>query len=389
MTESADADSPLSQLNEYGLDRPPQLEILSTTPSIASINANLDNAVREGRMTRFTIKGAVSGSEQECFMMYYVCRYSHQDRWGRQNRWLLPIGPAGASSPPVGQIIMGWTTTGLCTATLIAEGTVTVTSNWTVEELTAVLKDRFGISQVTGRDTEWKAADLRKVAAALLLMPEEDRPALTGVSLVRMLHVTNAEPNTDARFYVHQNIDPQSFEVTDVAEMQVGDGTFDSDDRVFVGTEKPRPFSCQRILHEAGHAVEFAACRRKFGAKLTAKRDLNRVATAVRASGKTVSAAQRTQYQEAKTRYDQAEAEMAATKTPAGRTIPAEAFVAYVTARKINRRLTGYAAENWQNDPEEFYAEAYSLWLLDPRFLARFSADLVRFFTDGTYRPAG
>jgi hypothetical protein len=145
--------------------------------------------------------------------------------------------------------------------------------------------------------------------------------------------------------------------------------------------------SCQKILHEVGHAVEYAACRRKFSAKLTANLELNRV---VSESSGTVTPEQRARYEQAEARFRQADTEMAATTDPAyGRSIPLQAFVTLVNTRNISRRLTRYAGDNWPNAPAEFYADAYSLWLLDPQFVTGFSADLAGFFTSGTYRPAG
>jgi hypothetical protein len=383
MTESAGADPLLSPVREYDLGG---LQPLTEPAAKANLDTNLAKAQQDGRLTGFAINGVTPGSAQERFMKYYVFSYSVPQRWGREYRSVLPVGPAGVSSPPVGQIVMRWTAAGYCTASLIAEEPVTIGSGGTVETLTTLLQQQFGISLVIGRGKDWTAAELRTVGKALLLMPGEDRAALAGVVLVRMSQVEEAEPNTDAQFYLHQRFNAQQLVVTDIAELQVGDGTFRNDDRVFVGTAEPRPVSFQKILHEAGHAVELAAYRRKFSAKLNASLEVNRAAAAAREAGQAVTAAQRTRHQEAKVRYDQAEAELAATKGPTARTIPLEAFVAHVTARKINRRLTGYAGDNWPGQPQEFYAEAYSLWLLDPQFLADFSADLLIFFTAGTYR---
>jgi hypothetical protein len=303
---------------------------------------------------------------------------------------VLPVGPAGTSpSPPVGQIIMRWTADGYCTASLVAEGPVTIGSGGTVQSLTTLLQQQFGISQVIGQGKDWTAAELRAVAMALRWMPEEDRTALDGVTLVRMPQVEAAEPTTHALFHLHQEFNAQQIVAIDTAELLVGDGTFRNDDRVFVGTAERRPVSFQKILHEAGHAVELAAYRRKKSVTLDANVAVNRAAAAAKAAGQAVTPDQISLHQQAKAQYDRAKEELATTKGPTARTIPLEAFVTYVTARDINRRLTGYAGDSWPGQPQELYAEAYSLWLLDPQFLAGFSADLVSFFTDGTYRPAG
>jgi len=379
--------NPLSRVREYDLGG---LEPLKELPAKADLDANLTISQRARRLTGFVINGVTSGSAQERFMKYYVISYSVPERWGREYHSVLPVGPAGTSpSPPVGQIIMRWTADGYCTASLVAEGPVTIGSGGTVETLTTLLQQQFGISQVIGRGQNWTANELRAVGKALLLMPREDRAALDGVTLVRMPQVEEFEPNTHALFRLRQEFNSQQPTVTDIVELQVGDGTFRNDDRVFVGTEERRPVSFQKILHEAGHAVELAAYRRKNRVMLGASVAVNRAAAEAKAAGQAVTPDQITLHQQAKAQYDRAKEELAATKGQTARTIPLEAFVTYVTARNINRRLTGYAADNWPGQPQELYAEAYSLWLLDPQFLAGFSADLVSFFAAGTYRPAG
>lgn len=60
-------------------------------------------------------------------------------------------------------------------------------------------------------------------------------------------------------------------------------------------------------------------------------------------------------------------------------------FIDLVAANKI-RRFTRYSVENWQLKPEEFYAEAYSLWLVDPNFLKNNYPVVYDFFQNGEYR---
>jgi len=62
-----------------------------------------------------------------------------------------------------------------------------------------------------------------------------------------------------------------------------------------------------------------------------------------------------------------------------------KAFVDFVTAQKINP-LTTYAKDNWPAHPEEFYAEAYSLWLNDPDYLTSQLPALKTWFDQGNYR---
>jgi hypothetical protein len=60
-------------------------------------------------------------------------------------------------------------------------------------------------------------------------------------------------------------------------------------------------------------------------------------------------------------------------------------FMTLVVDKEI-APFTSYAQENWPYEPEEFYAEAYSLWLNDPTFVSTYYKDLYDFFQRGDYR---
>jgi hypothetical protein len=68
-----------------------------------------------------------------------------------------------------------------------------------------------------------------------------------------------------------------------------------------------------------------------------------------------------------------------------GRTRRLQKFIELVTANNI-RRFTPYSVENWQLKPGEFYAEAYSLWLVDSEFLRTNYKVVYSFFQSGDYR---
>jgi hypothetical protein len=68
-----------------------------------------------------------------------------------------------------------------------------------------------------------------------------------------------------------------------------------------------------------------------------------------------------------------------------GRTLRLQKFVDLVTANDI-RRFTTYARQNWPDNPEEFFAEAYALWLTDPDFLQNNYPKIHDFFEGGDYR---
>ncbi|MCU1350760.1 MAG: Peptidoglycan-binding domain 1 protein, partial [Acidobacteria bacterium] len=79
---------------------------------------------------------------------------------------------------------------------------------------------------------------------------------------------------------------------------------------------------------------------------------------------------------------------LSAERTAAGavhRTLRLQKFVELVTLKKI-APFTDYAKKNWPFKPEEFYAEAYTLWLTDPEFLSHNYKDVYDFFEGGEYR---
>ncbi|MGC4154544.1 MAG: peptidoglycan-binding domain-containing protein [Propionicimonas sp.] len=60
------------------------------------------------------------------------------------------------------------------------------------------------------------------------------------------------------------------------------------------------------------------------------------------------------------------------------------AFVDFVTRNKIPP-LTAYAKQSWPSGPEEFYAEAFSLWLNDPTYLKDNAPKLKDWFDAGKH----
>jgi hypothetical protein len=67
------------------------------------------------------------------------------------------------------------------------------------------------------------------------------------------------------------------------------------------------------------------------------------------------------------------------------RSLRLHSFVTLVGDKKV-APFTTYAQENWPYEPEEFYAEAYSLWLNDPTFVSTYYNDIYDFFQKGEYR---
>ena len=67
------------------------------------------------------------------------------------------------------------------------------------------------------------------------------------------------------------------------------------------------------------------------------------------------------------------------------RTLRLQKFIDLVTKNKVDR-FTEYSEENWRLKPEEFYAEAYGLWLTDPEYLMNNYKVVYYFFQSGDYR---
>jgi hypothetical protein len=68
-----------------------------------------------------------------------------------------------------------------------------------------------------------------------------------------------------------------------------------------------------------------------------------------------------------------------------GRSLRLHKFVTVVNANNITP-FTKYAQNNWPYKPQEFYAEAYSLWLTDPGFLEHNYKPVVDFFGSPDYQ---
>ncbi|HEX4416541.1 MAG TPA: DUF4157 domain-containing protein [Kofleriaceae bacterium] len=74
-----------------------------------------------------------------------------------------------------------------------------------------------------------------------------------------------------------------------------------------------------------------------------------------------------------------------ATKDPTGaQSKRLQAFVDFVTANSIEP-VTKYAKDNWPAKPQEFYAEAFTMWRNDPTFFGTYSSKLKTWFDTGQH----
>jgi hypothetical protein len=73
------------------------------------------------------------------------------------------------------------------------------------------------------------------------------------------------------------------------------------------------------------------------------------------------------------------------TKDPSGaRSKRLQAFVDFVTTNSIEP-VTKYAKDNWPAKPQEFYAEALTMWRNDPTFFGTYSSKLRTWFDTGQH----
>lgn len=356
----------------------------------ADYDRALAHALESGRLRSCTVTGADPGSEAERFLRHYVIGYGDPAVWGHEYHLIVPVGTAPATgSAPVAQVRIAWSADGDGTAAVIPWDVFREGDEGTVAQWCQTLPDRFGVGPVTARGRDWTVGELGKVAGALLLVPAEDRPALAGIGLVRMPAPDGAEATTGAMY--HRDQASRDDRVVDITEIQVGDLAFGRDGRVFVGSQQGscRPVSYQGILHEVGHAVDRAAIRRTASAWLSATGPLREAQAALRAANDRKAAGDQVSGATERGQVRQAEAACRQAETARSAALgqqPSEQLKALVQARGISPAITLYAQASWPAKPDELYAEAYSLWLLDKPFLLSFSADLADFFDSGRYR---
>jgi len=304
---------------------------------------------------------------------------------------------------------------GAASAELIAAGPVPAVPQTTFADGSARLMADFGFTSVSGWPGQKpaNAAEVSDVLAALQLLKShapQDVPALRGVELIRVPVLPN---NRAGEFFAGSQVALGA--PADVKPyLKLADLAFGSNTVQFFGggPDSPTvPASFQIILHEVGHAVETEQLRlaregyvkafdeveaaRKllagdpaaYDAELKAAQKKGQRAVNEFYKKKKAEYEKNTKAQEEATRHQQEEADkLDATKVAgSGRTKRLQKFIDLVTANNI-RRFTQYSVTNWQNNPEEFYAEAYSLWLTDPAFVKTNYRVVFNFFQSGDYR---
>ncbi|HEU4386648.1 MAG TPA: hypothetical protein VFV34_02540, partial [Blastocatellia bacterium] len=384
----------------------------------AGVRSLLNDKVRRGDITRFVVTGVQPGSRAEIFLLALLYGMADRNRWGKESDILTAIDwpPKPGDLAPQGQVTIRIDHQGAASAELIAAGPVPAVAQSTFAAASAQLTADFGFTSVTGwsgQKPAKDAAEISDVLAALQLLKTrspQDANALKGVELMRVPVIGG---DRAGEFFAGSQVALGA--PADVKPwFKLADKAFDSNSVQFYGGgagAPSLPASFQTILHEVGHAVETEQVRearesyikafdeleaaRKLLVEDPAKFEAERKAAQKKGpralnefyKKKKEAYDKNVKAQEEATRREQAEsAKLGQTRvTGTGRTKRLQKFVDLVNAKNI-RRFTNYSVINWQNNPEEFYAEAYSLWLVDPNFVRTYYRDVYDFFQGGHHR---
>jgi hypothetical protein len=312
------------------------------------------------------------------------------------------------------------------------------------------LKARYGISGVADGASAWTVEDLNTTLDALAKLPAGDIAALKGVTLERAKTLSDeAGKPRDGEFAVEQRIDTDDTKVTvDKATLRLADSAFASasvaEETILHETghavaSKPRRDAFRGELKATAGFNKKVAEQKQTAADQTATNDtytalsgeanaiskeydelVKQRAEAKKAGDKKALADVDAKIKDAKKRhaakigevnpaeakYKKAEAANAAAKTsmdtaekakdaakktaddtlaPSGENQRVQKFTDFVTEQKIDP-ISKYAKDNWPAKPEEFYADAYSLFLTDPLALKAKSEPLYDWFKKGGYK---
>ena len=403
-------------------------------------------------LTRGSVRGVTSGSDQEVFLWYTLAQVGYRSRWGTEVNMVTPIGwrttPDG--SDPVGKVTVTIDSEGRGVADFLSTGAAAVpTAFANIADAIRELQKAAGIAAVTDGDSTWTVEDLNKVVGAFTLLPSSDRAVLAGVELLRVQDIAGEHAGEFAWSQSVTGISAMS-----AATIKIADDAFASDPKSFVGTKGAAwPSSYMTILHEVGHAIASQALRNTsaladqaivqantlvsplnaavvstnaageelnalvgqyndlvhaFNTSLTANDPDRTVAAKNDLDGKKlevdakrheadllrdVEQAKRTAL-EAANLDAMAKQKLAQSCRPPAATIGSfksaadsnrvQKLVEFVTLRRVPP-LTQYAKDNWPSKPEEFFAEAYSLWRTDPEYLKANAKPLYDWFTTGHY----
>jgi hypothetical protein len=378
----------------------------------ASLKQQLNTKVTQREITSFTTRGGAGNTE--IFLLATLFSLSQRARWGTETDVVAAIDwPAKAGDPaPLGQMTVRIDSNGAASAELIARGAPAATGQTTAN----VLQTSFKLAAVTDDGTaRWSPAELNDVASALALLPPEDKTALEGVELIRVAAIPG-RPDDAGQFEFPTPVASTPERVQDHAKLRltsrafINQGVSLSNLQFFGGTARTVPSSFHTILHEGGHAVESSVYREKWRAHAQALADTH-AASKVEESdarkkerqnvenklktAKTDAEKNKLEQKIAKFDVDLALIADKATDKKAAETKlkEKEKEVTDLDAAGQTQRLRKFLAlgvapftDYSRQGDKEFYAEAYSLWLVDPEFLRTNYRVVFDFFQNGDYR---
>jgi hypothetical protein len=315
----------------------------------------------------------------------------------------------------------------------------------TKEAAVKALKKSYSIADVIEGGGTWTVEELNMVIDALAMVPAADVAALKGVKLSRAETLTDAEGKPrDGEFAVEQTVDDAT--VTNTAELRLADSAFSDvgqlQDTVIheaghAVASKPRRDAFGKELKATATfnqkvdaqnktadalttaademnpiAEEANAIKGEFDALLLEReavkgdkaavaaidaqlKDLKKrhaakskelaPATKKHAKAEKADKAATKKKEDAQAAKDTAKAAADETLADSGETKRVQKFVDFVTDKGIDP-ITQYAKDNWPGNPEEFYADAYAMFLTDPEALKAASGDLFDWFKAGNYK---
>lgn len=272
---------------------------------------------------------------------------------------------------------------------------------------------------------EWRSEELAVIAATLSKLGK-DASVLEGVGLERVSTLPPLPGKTSAN-----RVDAGRFSYV-VGTPGIAGNRFYMTDRAYQDLESTQggpSDTVDTIVHEVGHAIESEAARRAswVANETTEKlirakadeavidkktddkaRDFERAKAAYASkSGTDADKQQALLYQGeytlleaergrveqvrmlARKESDQAQLDLEKVyDVKTGKSRCLLNFEKFVRSESIKATLTDYAATNWPARPQEFYAEAYMLWIIDKGKLKAHSQALYDYFASGQYHSS-
>lgn len=268
-----------------------------------------------------------------------------------------------------------------------------VTTGVTIEHITLQLQQDFGIGAVTtAAGGVWTVEQLMEIRAAFSRIPLWDRGALRNLVLLR-----RKLPATDALDATKTAASYNGSTHT----LTVLDHCF-QDLKAFVGGGLDAiPYTHMTILHEIGHSLEvwFQTDKIPNAERIKAlEAEVARIRKRMAALGELLNDRNLTgaKRDEVQAEYNELARQLPDTEVTCALTIARSLhgngclteFILKVQELGL-QPITRYSWGEWPSKPYEFWAECYSIFLVDPAALEYVSPPLYQWFRSGRYRIGG